>query len=66
MQVHVSSELCSGHGRCYTVSPDAFESDDAGFCAQAGSPYTVRPELEESVRRGAEACPEGAIKILGG
>lgn len=66
MRIAVSSELCSGHGRCYDVSPDVFVSDDEGYCAQRGSELDVAPALERAARTGAAACPEGAIVIIEG
>ena len=33
MRISVNSELCNGHGRCYTVSPDVYAPDDDGYCA---------------------------------
>jgi len=32
MRVRLDTELCQGHGRCYTLAPELFDSDDLGHC----------------------------------
>jgi len=63
MKIAVSSELCTGQGRCYVVSPELFTADDEGFCAEQGTEWEVPPEMEEQARLGADSCPEGAITV---
>ncbi|KXX57285.1 ferredoxin [Rhodococcus sp. LB1] len=63
MQVNVS-EKCTGHGRCYTLAEDVFESDDIGYNARVGTTFEVRSDLGESARFGASSCPEDAIIII--
>lgn len=64
MQIRVDSELCCGHGRCYTVSPDVFSPDDEGYPEQLDQTVTVPRSLLGHATAGAEACPERAISIL--
>jgi ferredoxin len=64
MRIAVDGKLCSGHGRCYDVSPDVFTPDDEGFCGERGTAFEVAPGVEEAARRGADACPERAITVL--
>jgi ferredoxin len=64
IRLAVSEQLCSGQGRCYTVSPDVFHSDDDGFCAERGTELRVGSELEQQARLGADSCPEGAITVV--
>ncbi len=61
MKVSVDRELCTGHGRCYTVAPTVFEPDDDGYCLIPRE--DVPPELEADARRGAANCPEDAIAV---
>ncbi len=63
MRIRVDEERCSGHGRCYTVSPEVFEADDEGYPRQRGQEITIAPPDEEAARRGADNCPESAITI---
>ncbi len=57
------SSLCSGHGRCYTLYPDVYESDDDGYNAHMNGEFEVPAELIETARAGAKACPERAITV---
>lgn len=63
MKYQVDSELCAGHGRCWTVAAAVFEADDDGFEATRGSMVAVPDDLAEVARRGARSCPEGAIEL---
>jgi len=61
VKVRVDDALCEGHGRCYALAPDVYETDDHGHCvviqADPGN------ELEAAARRGADNCPEHAITV---
>ncbi len=62
MKVHVDADRCQGHGRCYALAPQVYESDDLGNGVEIGD--GVVPEgLEASARRAALNCPESAITI---
>ena len=43
MKIHISEDLCSGHGRCYTLSPKIVQADDDGFPQQRGRDIDIRP-----------------------
>ena len=64
LRVTVSDTLCSGHGRCYTLSPDVFHSDEEGYCAERGAEFQVLAGLEQQAFVGRDACPEGAITVV--
>jgi ferredoxin len=63
VRVRVESDLCSGHARCDAAAPGTFVLDDAGYNA------TQEHELDQhelvGASRGALACPEQAISLLG-
>lgn len=63
MRISVDADRCNGHGRCYTVSPAVYTSDDEGYCADRGGARNIAAGLETPARAGAEACPEGAITV---
>ena len=65
MRIAVDAELCSGQGRCYTVSPELFTSDDEGFVAQRGTEFEVPPGQED---RPASRClvPRGRDQLVDG
>ncbi|HKE75695.1 MAG TPA: ferredoxin [Acidimicrobiales bacterium] len=61
MKVRIDPELCSGHGRCYSLAPDVYGADDEGYGAVLAA--EVPAGLEEQARQGARNCPERAITI---
>ena len=62
MKVRIDSEACTGHGRCYTLAPAVFDSDDSGHG------LVISEEVSEDVRSnaliGVQNCPEQAISIV--
>jgi ferredoxin len=64
MKITVDATLCSGHGRCYTLVPELFDTDDEGFCAQRGQVIEVPAGLESRGQLGIDCCPEGAITAV--
>ncbi|HEY3943520.1 MAG TPA: ferredoxin [Acidimicrobiales bacterium] len=61
MRISVDADRCSGHGRCYTLAPEVFESDDDGYCLVR--PGDIAADLEDKARSGAQNCPERAITL---
>jgi ferredoxin len=62
MRVTIDINACTGHGRCYSLSPDVFDSDDEGRSV-------IRVEHVEGAQlRSAESavanCPERAISLV--
>jgi len=61
MKVRIDSDACTGHGRCYSLFPDVFDSDEEGH-----SVVTV-DQLDGERLAHAEAavsnCPERAISV---
>jgi ferredoxin len=64
MRIHIDENLCSGHGRCYTLNPTLFEADDEGYPVQLGKDIDVRAGAEAAARSGVSNCPEGAITVV--
>ena len=56
----IDSDSCVGHGRCYALAPESFDSDDMGKGV-----VRERQEHESSWDPEAivNACPEGAIEL---
>ncbi len=63
MRVHLDSEKCQGHNRCYALAPELFDVDDYGQ-AVLRIDGNVPTDLHEKARLAAANCPEFAIKIL--
>jgi len=61
VRVVIDHEACTGHGRCYTLAPDVFDSDDAGYGVVRVD--EVPDELQDQARNGVRNCPERAITI---
>lgn len=62
MRVRIDAERCQGHGRCFTIAPDVFDSDDLGNGVVIGD-GTVPPDREHDVRLAAANCPESAVVL---
>jgi ferredoxin len=61
MKVRVDAAACTGHGRCYSLAPEVFESDDNGHCVVIAAEPGA--DLQEQARIGAANCPEQAITV---
>jgi ferredoxin len=59
MKIRIDNEACTGHGRCYSLSPALFEPDDDGVGQVIDE--EVPPEREVDARRAAASCPERAV-----
>ena len=62
MKVHVINDQCQGHGRCYSLAPELFESDDYGNSVVLHD-GEVPAGLEEKARLAELNCPEHAVVI---
>ena len=62
MQIKLDSEKCQGHGRCYALAPELFESDDEGY-AVLKVDGDVPSDREDDAILAADNCPEYAITI---
>jgi ferredoxin len=62
MYVHVDSEKCEGHNRCYALAPELFDVDDLGYAHELNGGL-VPEGLEDRARLAEANCPEHAITI---
>ncbi len=56
------SEKCQGHGRCWSVAPDLFESDEIGNGHELNDGI-VPAGSESAAHLAADNCPEYAIEL---
>ncbi len=63
MRIRLDTEACQGHGRCYTLAPALFDSDDLGHCVLLVD--EVPAGREDEARNGVDNCPEQALSIEG-
>jgi ferredoxin len=62
LRVHVDSEKCQGHNRCYAIAPELFDVDDLGFATERND-GVVPAAMEDQARAAVANCPEFAIEI---
>jgi ferredoxin len=62
MQAHIDRKRCTGHGRCYTVAPEVFDSDDEGYGVVVID-GDVPEDLQEAIKRAVLNCPEHAVSL---
>ena len=62
MKVRIDTDICTGHGRCYALSPEVFDTDDRGY-GMVTVTGAVTDEQLVAARRAADNCPEQAIVI---
>ncbi|MBW0014103.1 ferredoxin [Mycobacterium sp.] len=60
-RVCLDADLCTGHGRCYTLAPDVFDADEVGHCIVLAD--EVSGELEAQAVTAEQNCPEQAITL---
>jgi ferredoxin len=60
-KVAVDPDLCTGHGRCYSLAPDVFDADEVGHSVVLVE--DVSGELEAQANVGEQNCPEQAITL---
>jgi ferredoxin len=62
MRVHVDTEKCQGHNRCYALAPELFDVDDFGTAVVLND-GVVPAGLDDKARLALANCPEYAITI---
>ena len=60
-RVLVDADLCTGHGRCYSLAPEVFDANEVGHCAVLVD--DVSGALEAQAVTAEQNCPEGAITL---
>lgn len=63
MRLKLDHNLCQGHGRCYTLSPELFDSDDDGYSVLTWTDE-IPQELMDKARLAVNNCPENAIELI--
>ncbi len=61
VKIVLDAQRCTGHGRCYSLAPELFDSDDDGHSV------VIAPEvpagLEAQARLAVDNCPESCISL---
>ncbi|HUE59292.1 MAG TPA: ferredoxin [Acidimicrobiales bacterium] len=61
LRIRIDTDICTGHGRCYMLAPDLFDTDDSGYGVVTKP--DVPPELLDQAESARQNCPERAIFI---
>lgn len=61
LRFSIDTDLCVGHGRCYSLAPQWFDADDIGY-GQVKD-VEIGPDQHDAAHDVAAACPEGAITL---
>ncbi len=64
MRITLDAEKCQGHGRCYALAPDLFDSDDEGYATLLAVDGVVPEGQEDAAVLAADNCPEYAIEVV--
>ena len=64
MKVILNVDLCTGHGRCYSLAPSVFDCDEQGHSVVLVG--DVEGDLLTQARIAVSSCPEGAISVVEG
>jgi ferredoxin len=59
--ISINRDICSGHGRCYSLHPELFDVDDSGHPIIRTE--TISAEQASGAQDAAANCPEGAINV---
>lgn len=61
MRLHIDEEACTGHGRCYSLVPELFDTDDYGH----GVVLVEEPgaDMKDKAMLAVHNCPERAITL---
>ena len=62
MRLQLDNSKCQGHGRCYALAPELFDSDDEGYSVLKVD-GELSPEQEPAARLAVDNCPEFAIEL---
>lgn len=62
MRIKLDSSKCEGHGRCYALAPELFDSDEEGYSVLKVD-GDVPAELADKARLAVDNCPEYAIEL---
>lgn len=62
MRILIDPDRCTGHGRCYTLVPTLFDSDEVGHGVVLVEQLTA--EQVADAESATMNCPEQAISIV--
>lgn len=64
MKLLIDPDVCTGHGRCYSLAPDVLACDDEGYVTPRGEPIEFPAEQHAAAEEIVGSCPEQAITLI--
>jgi ferredoxin len=62
-ELYVDFDRCTGHGRCYSQSPELLTYDEEGFVSVRHAAIALAEDELDAARAAVDACPEQAMRI---
>jgi ferredoxin len=62
-ELFVDAAKCTGHGRCYSISPSLLSDDDEGFVTLRGSSMAIEDDQLADAEQAVAACPERSLTL---
>lgn len=63
LRIELNPAVCTGHGRCYALSPEVFAPDDDGD-GSVLKQLVESPDDRAAASTAERNCPEGAITLV--
>jgi len=63
VKILIDANRCTGHGRCYSLTPGLFDADDEGYGTVLADQVESGSPLAEGAERAIRNCPESAIRL---
>lgn len=64
MKLLIDPAICTGHGRCYQLAPDALGCDDEGYVTPRGEAVEFAADQRDLAEEIVGSCPERAITLI--
>ena len=63
MRIVIDADRCTGHGRCYSLVPELFDSDEVGHSVLLVPDAEVPADQMRQAQVAVDNCPEDAISL---
>jgi ferredoxin len=61
VRIMLDTMRCTGHGRCYSLAPELFDSDEYGHSILRTPDVPIG--LESQAQLAVESCPESCLRL---
>jgi ferredoxin len=63
VKIVIDTERCTGHGRCYSLVPELFDSDDQGHSLLVAPGADIPADQQRRAQVAVDNCPEDCISL---